>query len=302
MLSLPWTKSLQSHRNSQLLDLLLDVNESKRIPLHLYYDIRSPTPDATAVPGLEPDRSPSRVRDNTGALAALAEARSEMTSGQITPRSFKALEAELLQTINRPSRTLAHLEATPHTTLASVTPNLLPSELDDVAPVGYYSPSHEQEYLSTLDNILGGAPANPRLVLSSHTAKSGEREKEKDAQLRNPVSVHNWLRKHNPAVFLQDEPNPDKVSPRNTTTKVSPKPPKEPRVSKKAAAALKQEQEMLDDEGYVIGGNLGVPTKNKRKREDEPYRPKGGSSRSAKRKKTSLGATAKRNAGEDDGS
>lgn len=280
--------------------MLLDVNESKRTPLHLRYDIRSPTPDATAVPGLEPDRSPSRVRDATGALAALAEARAEMRTGQITPRSYKALEVELLETIDRPSRVLAHLETTSHTTLASVTPNLLPCDLDEAAPIGYYSPSHEQEYLSTLDNNLGGAPVNSRLGLSSHAAKSGEREKEKDAQLRNPVSVHNWLRKHHPSVFLQDEPNPDKVSPRNAT-KVSPKPPKEPRSNKKSTAVPKQEQEIIDDEGFLVGRNLEVPTKNKRKREDEPYRPKGGSSRS-KRKKTSLGVTARRNAGEDEGS
>lgn len=288
-----------AYENSQLLDLLLDVNESKRIPVHLQYDLRSPTPDATAVPGLVADRSPSRVRDASGALAALAEARAEMRSGQLTPRSYKTLEVELLETINRPSRALAHLEATSHTTLASVTPNLLPCDLYEAAPIGYYSPSHEQEYLSALDNNLGGGGVNPRLGLSGHTAKSGEREKEKDAQLRNPVSVHNWLRKHNPSVFLQDEPNPDKVSPKNAT-KVSPKPPKEPRSTKKSAAAPKQEQEIIDDEGYILG-NLDVPTKNKRKREDEPYRPKGGSSR-AKRKKTSLGATARRNAGEDGGS
>lgn len=283
-----------------MLDLLLDVNESKQIPLHLHYDLRSPTPDAAAVPSLELDRSPSRVRDTTGALAALAEAKSEMTSGQITPESYKALEAELLHTINQPSRVLAHLETTPHTTLASVIHDLLPRDLDDATPIGYYSPSHEQEYLSTLDNNLGAAPANSRLVLSSHMVKLGEREKEKEAQLRNPVSVHNWLRKHNPAVFLQDEPNPDKVSPRNAT-KVSPKPPKEPRASKKSAAALKQEHEIIDDDGYVIGPIVEVTSKNKRKREDEPYRPKGGSSRSAKRKKTSLGTTARRNAGEVEG-
>lgn len=300
MALIPCNEYFPTHGNSQLLDLLFDVNESKRIPPHLHYDLRSPTPDAGAVPALEPDRSPSRVGDASGALAALAEARAEIRAGQITPRSYKTLEVELLQTIDRPSRVLAQLEAIPHTTLASVTPNLLPCDLDDAAPIGYYSPNHEQEYLSTLDNNLGAAPGVPRLGFPLHTAKLGEREKEKDAQLRNPVSVHNWLRKHHPSVFLQDEPNPDKIPPKNAT-KVSPKPPKEPKSTKKSTAAPKQEQEIIDDEGYVIGGNLEVPTKNKRKREDEPYRPKGGSSRSSKRKKISLGATARRNAGEDEG-
>ncbi len=277
------------------------MNDSKRLPPHLRYDLRSPTPDASAVPGLEPDRSPSRVRDTNGALAALAEARAEMGAGQLTPRSYKALEVDLLQTINGPMRVLSHLEATPHTTLASVTPNLLPNDLDDAAPTGYYSPNHENEFLSTLDRNLGAAPVNSRSGVSTHTAKLSEKEKEKDAQLRNPVSVHNWLRKHQPSVFQQDEPNPDKVSPKNAN-KVSPKPPKEPRSTKKSAATPKQDQEIIDDEGYVIGGNLEIPAKNKRKREDEPYRPKGGSSRSTKKKKTSLGAAARRNAGDDEGS
>lgn len=279
---------------------MLDVNESRRIPLYLRYDLRSPTPDATAVPGLEPDRSPSRGLDATGALAALAEARADMRAGRISPRSYKALEIDFLEIINRPSRVLAHLEATPHTTLASVTPDLLPCDLDSAAPTGYYSPNHETEFLSALDNNLGTTPGSARLGLTNHTAKLGEKEKEKDAQLRNPVSVHNWLRKHHPSVFLQDEPSPDKASPKNAT-KVSPKPPKEPKPSKKSTATLKQEQEIIDDEGYLIGGNLEIPAKNKRKREDEPYRPKGGSSRSAKKKKLSIGLPARRNA-DDEGS
>lgn len=286
---------------SQLLDLLLDVNESNRVPLRLRYDLRSPTPDAAAVPGLEPDRSPLGAHDINNAQAALEEARSKLATGQLTPSTYRELEAELLEAISKPNRTLAHLNNTPHTTLLSVTPNDLPSDLDEVKPTGYLSPNHEHDYLLALDNSLDNTPLDSHSLLPSRLAKRQEKEKEKDAQLRNPVSVHNWLRKHHPSVFLQDEPNTDKV-PTKHPAKTSPKPPKEPRSTKRSSAAPKHEHEVIDEEGFVIGGNLEVPSRSKRKREDEPYRPKGGSSRSTKRKKVSAGAMTKKISGEDEGS
>lgn len=272
--------------NSQLLDLLLYINDSKRIPKHLQYDLRSPTPEASAIPALEPDHSPCRIHDANGARAALEEAKVELATGQITPTTYQKLEAELLETTNKPSRTLTYLDTTPHTTLASVVPNDLPSDLDEDTPTGYLSPNHEHEFLSNLDNNLANATSDARPAHLFQQVRGNEKEKEKEAQLRNPVSVHNWLRKHHPSVFLQDEPNPEKVSPKHAT-KTSPKPSRESRSAKRSSTAPKQEHELIDEEGYVIGGNLEVPPRNKRKREDEPYRPKGGSSRSAKKKKTS---------------
>lgn len=114
------------------------------------------------------------------------------------------------------------------------------------------------------------------------------------------MSGYNWLRKHHPEHFLQDEPNPEKASPRQVT-KASPKPLRESRSTKRSSAVPKQEHEIIDDEGYVIGGNLEVPSRTKRKREDEPYRPKGGSSRSVKKKKTS-GGSSKKNLDNDEAS
>ena len=282
-----------------MLDLLLDVNESNRLPLHLRYDLRSPTPDAAEVPALEPDRSPSKIHDANGARAALEEAKVELTTGQITPNTYKDLEIELLEAINKPKRIFAHLDATPHTTLNSVTPNDLPSDLDDDAPTGYLSPDHETDFLLNLDNTLGNPSPGSRPIISSQLAKANEREREKDSQLRNPVSVHNWLRKHHPQVFQQEESNLEKPPPR-ITVKLSPKPSNPPKPSKRPSAAPKQENEYIDDEGFLVGGNPELPSKSKRKREDEPYRPKGGSSRPAKRKRTSGGAT-KRTPGDEEG-
>lgn len=62
---------------------------------------------------------------------------------------------------------------------------------------------------------------------------------------------------------------------------------------RKSESNLKVEPEMLDDEGNVVGGGLdgvgvaGTGKGGKRKRgEDDAYRPKGGSSRPGKRKRT----------------
>ena len=92
--------------------------------------------------------------------------------------------------------------------------------------------------------------------------------------VRNPVSVYNWLRKHQPQVFLQDnELNSEK--PAKTTGS---------RTSKRASVAIKQEPELYDDDGIAI--DMGATPRGKRKRDDDGgYRPKGGNSRPAKRKK-----------------
>lgn len=224
----------------------------------------------------------------------------ELTTGQITPNSYKELETNLLAAIHRPKRTLAHLHTTPHTTLNSVTPHNLPEDLDDETPTGYFSPNHETEYLTTLDNALTNASLSSRHLTSSQLAKANEREREKDSQLRNPVSVHNWLRKNQPQVFQQEDLNLDKPPSRNAA-KPSPKPSNPPKASKRLSAAPKQEHEVIDDEGFLIGGNPEVPPRSKRKREDEPYRPKGGSSRPSKKKRIS-GGGAKKFLGDEDGS
>lgn len=280
-----------------MLDLLLDVNESSRVPLHLRYDLHSPTPGAAEVPALEPDRSPRRISDADGPQVALEKAKAKFGDGETN--TYKELETSLQYSIDKSRIELVQLDTIPHTTLESVIPNELPSDLDEDIPTGYLSPQHEAEFLLYLDNTLGNGPVGLRSVMSSQLAKANDREREKDSQLRNPVSVHNWLRKNHHLFVQHDDSNPDKSSSRQAA-KVSPKPPNPTKVTKRSSVLPKQEHEMIDDEGFLIGGNMDVPSKNKRKREDEPYRPKGGSSRPAKKKRSSGGA-AKKSVGDDDG-
>ncbi|MCJ1388957.1 hypothetical protein MMC18_001809 [Xylographa bjoerkii] len=276
-------------QNDQLLDLLLDVNESTRIPPHLHYDLRSPTPPETAVPGLEPDVASRKTMDLGNARAALEEAKNELSTGQISPDSYRQLEAALNEALHK-SLSLSQLSSTSHTVLEDVPEDDLPHDIGESSPAGYLSLEHEEEYLAILDGTLVGAGSRHTGSADSHPIRSNDRDK--DVALRNPVSVYNWLRKHQPQVFLQDSDSPPDRSttrPSNTT--------KTPR---RSTIVPKQEPEVLDDEGFLISASLEGLSRSKRKREDDPYRPKGGSSRPSKRKKTSSGQGDRKETGEDE--
>lgn len=279
--------------NSQLLDLLLQVNESSRISPCLRYDLRSPTPSESAVPALEPDLAPINLNDIGEARGALENAKNDLMMGKTTPKSYGNLVIELNEVINKPKQ-LSQLKAVPHTVLESIPPHALPHDINASVPAGYLSPNHEEEYLSTLDAALELSELGAQRPPSSHPIRSNERhEKEREVAVGNPVSVHNWLRKYQPQVFLQDNDLlPEKPVSRPTTSSRAPK---------RSSIVPKQELEIIDDEGYLISGSLEGSSKNKRKREDEPYRPKGGSSRSTKKKKTSSGQNDRRKAGEEEG-
>ena len=315
--SLPRTQRIQWLNHifrSQLLDLLLDVNESAKILPHLRYDLRSPTPDASAVPALEPDLAPYGPSDIESTRAALEEARQDLCTGQITPAAFKSMEADFQSILNR-TNSLSNLSRVQHTTLNIVSAEVMPKDLQQEAPIGYMTPSHEDEFLSALDTYLANLPPEAPLMLP-RPFRPTDREREKDAQLRNPVSVYNWLREHRPKVFLQDprpeekESVPEKVSSVSESAghKASPKPPSSSTSKRRSAAASRQEvepePEILDDEGNVIGGTgIDQPApKSKRKRDDDAYRPKGGSSRPRKRGKGSSGAAVRKTEGDEEGS
>ena len=265
---------------------MLETNESSRIPIHLRYDLRSPTPSESALPGLEPDLPASKTYDTSSTRAALEEAKTELETGQISPRSYNKLEVAINETLQNPV-SLSDLHRTTHSQLGSV--ETLPHDIGDTLPAGYLTFEHEDEYLSALDGV---PPSSSQTQPDSHPIRSNEKEKE--LALRNPVSVYNWLRKNHPSIFLQDsDSSPDKPTTKSSGTS---------RSAKKAASAVKAEEEVLDEAGNIIGGiPVEAPARSKRKREDEPYRPKGGSSRPSKRKKTSVGQSEKPHVGEDEG-
>ena len=294
------------------------MNANTKVPSRLRYDLRSPTPNESEVPALEPDIAPLDNREAEGAQAALKEARLEFEAGQISLPEYKETENSLLRIINtsHPSthlKTITDLSRISHTELSSVPVSGMPSDLIEESPTGYLSPAHEDEYLLALDNQIENAPPDSLPHLPRHS-KPSEKEREKDAQINNPVSVYNWLRAHSDTKSIPHElekdvalSNSNAQEPLPHKRKPSPKPPSSTSngttksTRKRASSSLvpkpEPEEELLDEEGFVIGGGSNeLPTyRGKRKREnDDAYRPKGGSSRSRKRTKGSGGAAAKR--------
>lgn len=209
-------------------------------------------------------------------------------------------------------RTLSKLSRITHTTIASVPPADMPIDLVDTLPAGYLTPVHEEEYLTGLDHYLEAEPPDSQMPLPRQPRLT-EKEKEKDAQLRNPVSVYNWLRAHSDTKPVTNDVEKEASAQTTNTSdpashraKPSPRPPSSAGtgsskpVRKRASSSLllkpELEEELLDEEGYVIAGGTEQPTaKGKRKREnDDAYRPKGGSSKSKKRAKGSSGAAVKK--------
>lgn len=288
--------------SSQLLDLLLNVNDSSRVSFHLHYDLRSPTPDAAVVPELSPEQAPYTSEELESAHAALQEAKADLASGQIDHAAYNDLEASV-SVMTKQTQSLARLSRLSHSNLRSVPTDLVPEDLTEASPTGYLSPSREEESLLNLDNYLDNAPpdADP---LPPKPPRLTDREREKDAQLHNPMSVYNWLSNHRPKELSDDDSNHLPEKPSKQARKSPPKAAQgggnksSKRERPSSVAAPKPEEGMLDEDGMLIRGGLGDIGSNQRKRkrggEDEAYRPKGGGSKKKRRSGAGVSSLAKK--------
>ncbi|KAL8687262.1 MAG: hypothetical protein Q9218_006517, partial [Villophora microphyllina] len=275
-------------QNDQLLDLLLTLNTSVRIPPPLRYTL-SPTPSPSAVPDLEPDipEPPTAVSAAQFAHAALEEIHQELAHGKISPARYEELCSQLkpyvTSTVPLPSL-FAH---TAHTSLETITatstvperPSHHVSALSDT--LTYLSSSHETSYLSNIDTALASSDPDAAFAALKKEHQLSVKDAHKDNLLRNPTSAYNWLRKYKPDVFSGMSGGGGGGSggvssdlaheERKQTMKPSPKPnTSHPRGSREvkgehsgsgtghgkkdraSAAHAKLEPEMLDDEGNVI--------------------------------------------------
>ncbi|KAL8909075.1 MAG: hypothetical protein Q9207_000409 [Kuettlingeria erythrocarpa] len=294
---------------SQLLDLLLDLNESNRIPAPLRYTL-SPTPSASAVPSLEPDDPipPSRLSQARSASANLHEAHILFSRGQISPARYNEISARLDSILHSPTPLSSLFAQTPHTTRNLIAPDQLQH---DFAPADtiYLTAAHEDAYLNVLDAAIASSHHDLDATFAALKKESAPSAKDnhKDLSVRNPVSAYNWLRKYKPELFASMHLNdPGIVEPGHER---KPKPSPKPNTShaggtrgsaakreRKSEVNPKAEPEMLDEDGNVIGANLEAAAMaatgrgGKRKRgDDDAYRPKGGSSRPGKRKRAGTG-------------
>ena len=220
----------------------------------------------------------------------------EMRRGECSRSDYGSAYKAALPSM-RITRSLAYLEdKVPHTKLADVARHSLPQEITEDTPIGYLHPDREAEYLERLDaeiadrwSSLGKLVPDQRLAPGFGALNHAARD--------NPTSALNWLRKHQPDVFLDpgDAPahssrlqdpgrNPFAIAAVQTSTSAS------RRENGRAKRGSQAMQEVLDEDGSVIGleptsrqrGASGASGVSKRKRgnddDDISYHPSKGTS------------------------
>ncbi|KAI1816307.1 hypothetical protein GGS20DRAFT_249712 [Poronia punctata] len=246
--------------NDRLMDLLLDINDSPQIPFERRIDLN-----------LDDDDDDDDATDSD--------------SSDATQKPAKSLK-KLIQEVPHLSYE-EYVERFPQ-----VKEELEPAD-PQKHPTAFLSPDAIDDYLFELDARLGTKPkptlAPLALGTSNHTSSPAH------FALRNPTSVYNWLRRHAPKTFLQDlekekdkdKDDRDKDDNRKRKSGVSKK--------RQSAAASRKEKErgkevaesMDWDEDAGYDAPASGTAKGKRKRdEDGGYRPKGGSSRPSKKRKS----------------
>jgi hypothetical protein len=213
------------------------------------------------------------------AVPALVSSSDLSTATQLNTPEGKAVyneiramveEKEAAKAASKAPKSLAMLmSSTPHLSLSNphVPQELVASlrtEDGQAPPLRYLTMDHIDEYLYEVDGILGNAPAIPPQSLGiTH----------QDLALRNPHSVYNWLRQHEPRVFLQDGEGSEKSSGKPGALRGAGKRASIPAPSKPDTV------EFVEEDGMGLDSvPMPTSTKGKRKRDDDDggYHPKSG--------------------------
>lgn len=252
--------------NDRLLDLLLDINESPQIPFERRIDLNLDDDDDE-----DEDETDSDDSDST----------------QKPTKSLKKLIQEV-----------PHQSYEEYVQLVPELREDLEPEDPQIRPTSYLTPDDVDEYLYQLDLRLG-IKSKSSLAPSS-TGTNNAAQPPANFALRNPTSVYNWLRRHAPKTFLQDlEKDKDKDKDKDEREKDDGRKRKGGASKKRQSTVSRKEKERekereketaesmdWDDEvGYEAPATGAA--KGKRKRDEDPgYRPKGGSSRPTKKRKS----------------
>lgn len=274
--------------NDQLLDLLLDLNSSLVLPPESRFNVkyREDWADRDAI--------------DMGSANKLLTEEYQLDQGSYSHPRFSQLKDSL-------EHHVAATQAQPLSELEARVPNLVYRNdaqfrriADEFAdPAAYLTYDNEEESLKRLDIQLGEPPSLPSVEKDPNAPLSlsnlTPREMDREVELRNPQSVHNWLKKHNINIGETDEkadlngsaPSSKKGASRNLAKKIGDR-------------ALERARER--EEGSPIGsvaGNKPEPDgpedelsfddfsdrRRKSRDADETYRPKGGRTGKPKRKR-----------------
>ena len=261
---------------SQILEVLLEFNDSLQVSPSLRYDLNVPG-DPLFPQEAETGDIPV-VNDTGTANSVMKQAQSELRSGVISLEHYYEVENAVRHgEACAPDLQYTALSKASHTqTKPEDRPQSADGELAD--NLGYLTPEHETEYYLAVDAKLGDESAATRISRAPEKPTFSDRERE--LATRRPYSVYNWLRKHQPQTSVQEnEGASEKSNPRPAHLRSS------KRVSGQGQS--RKNEDIYDEEGNPI--DLGPPptnSKSKRKRDDDTsYRPKGGSNRPSRKKK-----------------
>ncbi|EFE30557.1 uncharacterized protein ARB_02477 [Trichophyton benhamiae CBS 112371] len=274
-------------QNDQLLELLLELNNTVHIPRSLRYDLnKEEDSQLHTTMSDQPDSIPIVECDAQTARAKLNEAKQKLLAGEMTADECKELELSMLKsnTFAPTASITSLLKNVPHTTPSSDDATAQDNDLE--ASLGFIHPEDDVDYL---------IPSEPRRIDLTNARSTSKHlpvaDREKALLIRNPSSVYNWLRKNKPQVFAHDpEAPPAGTSSANAAgggSAQSEKPAAASRPSstrsKRASAQAPKEEEVYDEDGVLVdvvepaanAGSGGSRAKRKRE-EDGVYHPKGG--------------------------
>ncbi|KAL4783928.1 IEC3 subunit of the Ino80 complex, chromatin re-modelling-domain-containing protein [Aspergillus varians] len=265
-------------QNDQLLGVLLEFNDTIHISPRLRYDMNVPG-DEDILPTPDGELSPS-YNDHALATSVLRNAKDNLSTGHITAESYENVEGGVKRgRAFAPLLRYTDLTKLPHSAPASDGQHPA-NPAEDASlnqSLGFLTPEHETEYCLTADAKLGDISAT--LQLSRVPEKPSLMERERELALRSPVSVHHWLRKNHPNIFLQDNENASEKSGSR---------PSNLRASKRSAPASRKDEDTHDEDSVVMdSGPTSGGSKAKRKRDEEatPRAKAGNGSRASRKKK-----------------
>ncbi|KAH6713181.1 IEC3 subunit of the Ino80 complex, chromatin re-modelling-domain-containing protein [Leptodontidium sp. MPI-SDFR-AT-0119] len=240
-----------AQENDQILDLLLDINNSAQIPVDKRFDLTPEDGILSTIPPLitEEELASAAELQTPEGIALYDEIRALM----------KEREASLNNASIPPKSLTALIKNTPHTKLDQIPEDQLallnPIE-GQPAPLGFLTAEQLDDYLYDIDAHLGTVPALPPPSPSaSH----------QDLAFGNYHSPYNWLRRNQPHIFLQDGEGSEKSSGKPGALRGAGKRASIPAPSKPDALEIVEE----DGQGYDFALGGGATTKGKRKRDDD---------------------------------
>jgi hypothetical protein len=247
--------------SSQILDLLLDVNNSAQIPVDKRIDVTSEAPGLSPIPSLVSDddlASLGTLRTQEG-QALMAELRSMLAERAATNRASKVPKS-LAQIMSTTPHLTSDNPALSREVLTSLEP--FPPE---TVPYSYLSPDQLDDYIYDIDASLGTVLPVPLQFNQPVTP---------DHAFGNYHSPYNWLRRNQPQIFLQDGEGSEKSHGKPGALRGAGKRASIPAPTRTDALEIVEE----DGQGYdfALGGPSTKYGKRKRDDDDGGYHPKSG--------------------------